>query len=143
MSHTLRPGVVVLFASTAMTVPPLNRTLLKKHASAFREIQKVAATEAEDLKDIDPADLFDKQCAMVFDALKLNYPHLTEEAFDDMVDMHNMQAAFPAACGNLAAARDINTKNAAAESLYGSSTGILIPPALSAGLAGALPPVGI
>ena len=139
MTNTLRPGVVVLFASTAMTVPPLNRTLLKKHASTFRDIQKIAQ---EGVESADASDLFDKQCAMVFDALKLNYPDLAEEAFDDLVDMHNMQAAFPAACGNLAAARDINTKNAAAESLYGSSTGTQTPPALSAGLAGALPPVG-
>lgn len=139
MTTTLRPGVVVLFASTAMTVPPLNRTLLKKHASTLRDIQKIAQEGGESL---DTSDLFDKQCDMVFDALKLNYPELTEDKFDDLVDMHNMQAAFPAACGNLAQARDVNTKNAAAESLYGSSTGTLIPPALSAGLAGALPPAG-
>lgn len=139
MTTTLRPGVVVLFASTALTVPPLNRTLLKKHASTLRDIQKIALEGAE---AVDASELFDKQCDMVFDALKLNYPDLTQDGFDDLVDMHNMQAAFPAACGNLAQARDVNTKNAAAEFLYGSSTGTQTPPALPVGLDGALLPVG-
>ena len=140
MTHILRTGVAVLFASTAMTVPPLNRTLLKKHASTLRDIQKLASGGAE---DIDASEVFDKQCNLVFDALKLNYPDLTVEEFDDLVDMHNMQAAFPAACGNLAQAREVNAKNAVAESLYGSSTGTQTPPALSAGPAGALQPAGL
>lgn len=139
MTHTLRPGVAVLFASIAMVVPPLNRTLLKKHAPTLRDIQALA-TGAVDA--IDASGLFDKQCEMVFDALSLNYPDLTQDAFDDLIDMHNMQAAFPAACGNLAQAREVNAKNAAAESLYGSSTGTQTPPALSHGLVGLSRPVG-
>lgn len=140
MSQTaLRPGVAVLFASTSMVVPPLNRTLLKKHASTLREIQSLA-TGAVDA--IDASDLFDKQCEMVFDALKLNYSDLTQAAFDDLIDMHNMQAAFPAACGNLAQARDVNAKNAAAEFLCGSSTGTQTPPDSLHGLDGLSGPAG-
>lgn len=134
-----RPGVAVLFASTTMVVPPLNRRLLKVHAHTLRDIQKLATGASDTL---DASDLFDKQCAMVFDALSLNYPGLTQEDFDELIDMHSMQAAFPAACGNLAQAREVTAKNALAESLYGSSTGTLTPPALSAGPAGASPPAG-
>jgi hypothetical protein len=131
--------VAVLFASTTMVVPPLNRTLLKKHAPTLRDIQALATGASEAL---DPSDLFDKQCAMVFDALLLNYPQLKQEDFDDLIDMHNMQAAFPAACGNLAQAREVNAKNAAAESLYGSSTGTQTPPASLHGLDGLSGPAG-
>ena len=131
LAQKFRSGVEVVFADLKMSVPALNRTLLKKHANTFRDIQNAAGAQpSQDGQAVDVADLFEKQCAMVFDALQLNYPDLTLERFDDIVDMQNMQVAFPAACGNLMQARDAKAKNELAGSHYGSLTGTQTPPAL-------------
>jgi hypothetical protein len=133
LAQRFRGGVEVVFADLKLFVPALNRPLLKKHANTFRDIQSVPGPQP--LQDganqgVDLAELFEKQCAMVYDALLLNYPELALERFDDIVDMQNMQVAFPAACGNLMHAHEIKAKNAMAESLYGSSTGTQTPPDL-------------
>lgn len=106
-------------------VPPLNRTLLKKHASAMQQIQEAAQSP----ESANASAMFDLQCDMVLDALRLNYPDLSQEAFDDVVDMANIQEAFPACLGHLAAVSEAKAKNAMAVSHSGSLTGVPTPPA--------------
>lgn len=127
LAQRFRGGVPIKFADLEMHVPALNRTLLKKHSATFQSIQKMALGASS---DVDAQGIFDMQAELVFDALLMNYPTLAKQEFDDVVDMLNIQAAFPAACGNLAQAYDVKAKNALAESPYGSLTGTQTPLAL-------------
>lgn len=127
LAQRFRGGVAVNFADLELHVPALNRSLLKKHSTVFQAIQKMALGDAS---NVDAQAIFDMQAELVFDALLLNYPTMTKEQFDDVVDMLNIQVAFPAACGNLAQASDVKAKNELAVSHYGCLTGTQTPPAL-------------
>jgi hypothetical protein len=71
---------------------------------------------------------FDLQCNVVLDALRLNYPSLSQDEFDQISDVVSMQAAFPAAMGDMARARSAVAKNAPAVLPSGMLTGTQTPP---------------
>lgn len=129
-AQPLRPGIEVNFAGHLLTVPPLHRLLWKKHAStSFKQLGDLEG-QIQGKEDMAAADqAFDLQCAVVLDALRLNYGNLTQDEFDGMFDVVSMQAAFPAAMGDMNRARSAVAKNAQAVSPSGPSTGMPTPPA--------------
>ncbi len=137
--NPLRPGVEINFAGHILTVPPLHRLLWKKHApTSFKQLADLEASlqSGQDMAAAEQS--FDLQCAVVFDALHLNYPSLSQDDFDGIADVLSMQAAFPAAMGDVARARSAVSKNAQAVSPSGILTGMPTPPASSPTPDGAL-----
>lgn len=142
-SAILRPGIEVNFAGRVLTVPPLPRLLWKKHSSkSFKklaELEKQTQT-TEDMSLI--GESFDIQCAVVYDALRLNYAQLTQDEFDEIIDVVSMQAALPAAMGDMDRARSAAAKNAQAVLPSGMLTGMPTPPESLPAQDGALPKHG-
>jgi hypothetical protein len=83
------PGPELVLGERTYTVPPLPFAGLKKH-KAF--LGRAARGE------LDAATMFEAEFENMFDvvylALKRNYPDLTEQALEELVDQRNISEAF-------------------------------------------------
>lgn len=114
-------GLKVTLSGREFTVAPVTRGLLKKYREQFK-----AAAEQKLTPEAAMAFFGD----VGFECLKRNYPDLTEDQFDDLVDVTNAAQLFAAAMGDLDGVQRAGEMWRA--SLSGNSTGTMTQPAFAA-----------
>lgn len=80
-------GQKVSLGGTEYTVPPLNIAALKKHSESFDKITRGEFTQSQ---------LQDVMVDVIYLSLKRNYPDMTIEKVEDIIDLGNIQATFNA-----------------------------------------------
>lgn len=79
-------GKKIMLGGEEYTLPPLNIATLKKHKPFF-----------DSLRDVDRTDpSFDVMADIVFCSLKRNYPDMTQDRLDELLDINNITEAFQA-----------------------------------------------
>ena len=124
------PGVKITLNGREFVVPPVNRAELKKYAARFK------AAAAGEMSADDQLGFFGD---LAFDAIRRNYPDLTETDFDAVLDLVNAPVAFAAVMSDAAGVKRAGEAMAAFQS--GISTGILkLPESAATPAGGGTPP---
>lgn len=114
-------GIPVEFApDKTLYVHPITRTLIKKYKDQFRRMEQGEITSH--------LEIFDVQADMVFDCLKLNYPEMTGDEFDALLNGQNHPLAWMAVNSDFQGVE--TAKKAMALLRSGSTIGTETPPAL-------------
>lgn len=82
------PGKTLQLAGRDWVVPPINFAALKKHRALIAEM-RAGSVELTDAQQ-------DAMLDLIYLALRRNYPDITPEEVDDMIDLANMQPVFEA-----------------------------------------------
>ncbi len=82
------PGRSLDLGGRSWVVPPINFAALKKHRAFIAEMR----TGSVDLTDAQQDAMLD----LIYLALRRNYPDITPEQVEDMIDLANMQPVFAA-----------------------------------------------
>jgi len=115
------PGVKITLKGRDFIVPPVTRGLLKKYKEQFK-----SAADGS-LSPFDQAGFFGD---IAFDCLKLNYPDLTEDEFDRLLDFSTAAQIFAAIMCDADGVKRAGEMMAALQS--GTSIGTTTPPASAA-----------
>jgi len=101
-----------------LCVHPMTRRLINQHKDTFRKLEKGEFTSH--------IDVFDAQAELIFECLKLNYPEMTEEEFDGLLNSANQPLAWLALNSDFQSLELAKKAMAAFQS--GSLTGTETPP---------------
>lgn len=82
------PGKNLDLAGRSWLVPPINFAALKKHRALIAEMR----TGSVELTDAQQDAMLD----LIYLALRRNYPDITLEQVEEMIDLANMQPVFEA-----------------------------------------------
>lgn len=83
-------GVVVRMGGRDYVVPPLTLAQLRKHEEDLRKVRDI--TPFSPLAEVEPA------IRVIHAAMTRNYPDLTQEALEEVLDLGNVMPAFLAVC---------------------------------------------
>lgn len=78
-------------------VPPLNIKALRILGPRFNQLQKIA--DSGDLAEMFNGDNLDTLVDVVHAAIVRNYPDVTREEMEDLIDLANLQPLFMSICG--------------------------------------------
>ena len=90
LSHSplIPTGITVKFGQQELAVHPLTRSMMKKYSQEFRRLEKGEFASTFDIVDF--------QCAVIADCLRMNYPELSQNELDAMIDSSNVALAWAA-----------------------------------------------
>lgn len=100
-------GVKINLGGRDYTVPPLTLRMLRKHGENLRQLST--------LDDIPTPEQIDAISAIVLDAMCRNYPELTKDDLDDLVDMRTLPKLFRAVAGQSGLTQGGDPEGAAGE----------------------------
>lgn len=83
-------GLVVRMGGRDYVVPPLTLAQLRKYEEDLRKVRDI--TPFSPLAEVEPA------IRVIHAAMTRNYPDLTQEALEDILDLGNVMPAFLAVC---------------------------------------------
>ncbi len=93
----LIPGVEVNLAGVDYTVPAITFEQVQGHDALINEIN--GEIESANAQNRAPLKILAKMLPIVGDAIRRNYPDLTDEKLGSIVDMRNLRALYRAALG--------------------------------------------
>ena len=84
-------GLVVHMDGRDWTIPPLTLAQLRKHADDLLKVKDI--TPFSPLEEVEPA------ISVIHAAMSRNYPDLTKEQLEDILDVGNVGQVMMAVCG--------------------------------------------
>jgi hypothetical protein len=84
-------GIEISMGGKKWTVPPLTLKQIKKHEAQLKAISTASGTEAVAMADV--------AVELIHAAMSRNYPELTRDETEDLLDLGNLVAAINAVMG--------------------------------------------